>query len=81
LASRNCDFRLARVRGGTRKLAPLLLAACGGSQTAVPPADSGAAPLGIQWGTPGDDEAFALIPARSGGLFVAGYSAGTDACT
>jgi len=59
-----------------RKLALLLLAACGVSQTRVPPADSCAAPLAVQWGTPGDDEVFALIPARSGGLFVAGYTGG-----
>jgi hypothetical protein len=31
-----------------RKLAPLLLAACAGSQASVPPMDSCAAPLAIQ---------------------------------
>jgi len=48
-----------------RKLARLLLAACGGSQAPGSPSDSCAAPLAAQGGTPADDEALALIPART----------------
>jgi hypothetical protein len=33
--------------------------------------------IDMQWGTSGDDEALALIPARSSGVYVAGYAGGT----
>jgi hypothetical protein len=51
----------------------VLLAACGGGAAEDPCVSF----VDRQWGTALDDEALALIPAQSGGVYVAGYSGGT----
>ncbi len=48
------------------------LAACGGAVAT----DPCAVPLATQWGSAEDDEALALVPARAGGVYVAGYRGG-----
>jgi beta-propeller repeat-containing protein len=52
----------------------LFLAACSGGGAVDNPC---ARFVDRQWGTALDDEALALIPAQSGGVYVAGYSGGT----
>src|SRR3954468_25003659 len=51
----------------------VLASACGSAA----PEDPCAPFTDRQWGTADDDEALALVPARSGGSYVAGYRRGT----
>src|SRR5919201_4621696 len=55
-----------------RPILALFLAACGGSAIN----DRCSSFAGRQWGTSEDDEALALVPARSGGVYTGGFSGG-----